>query len=395
MSHFSVIVATKEYPTDETLRRELQPFHEYECTGVDDEFVVDVDKTGEIRAEFEKSTASRLRDAGGQYHCPYDDRFYREPTAGELVDIGTLAGTGSNGEMSWTSRDWGDGRGYRTKIQFVPDGMVEVEVQRKQFQSLAEYVEGYYGIRPVPHGETPDTSDRDRHKYGYCMLDEAGVVVKVVDRTNPNSKWDYWRVGGRYCRKFVPKTMAAGRVEPLSWEWEYDERDHGIRPPDGVDSIRKGDMDVAAMKEMRVNDRLDYVKKALSQCGLADDQADAAFAQKRDSHTRWKELPEPRPRGAEYGRWLDDNGYDLAAVINRKCWDSPDIPDGMTVDGWVNDAPYLTGFAFLRERQWAERGEMGWWGAVHDENGDWDETLLKLVGDVPDDWYLTVVDCHI
>lgn len=395
MSHFSVIVATRDYPTDEVLGRELQPFHEFECTGVDDRYVRDIDQTAEVRAEYEKDTATRLRAADGSLHEPWDDQFYRDPTPEEKVTIGPIAGTGCGNGISWSSRDWGDGLGYRTKVRFVPDGMVEVEVPRKEFETFREYVEGYHYKKAVPFGEQPDTADSDKHKYGYCLLDEMGEVAKVVDRTNPDKQWDFWRVGGRYCRKFVPKPGCGGRSEPLSWEWES-HRSGGHQPPVGVDIIRVGDMDKAAMKAQRVAERQKFLDETLSACSLPASAADDLFAQKRTAHARWMELDEPRPRGREYGEWCAANGFPLAAVLQEKCWDSPDVPEGMTAAGWVAAAPYLTGFAFLREGRWAERGKMGWWGAVHDEKDGkgWEAEFQSLVDAVPDDWYLTVVDCH-
>ena len=50
MSHFAVLVITEQEPIDDVLSAALQPFHEYECTGIDDKYVVDVDVTDEVEA---------------------------------------------------------------------------------------------------------------------------------------------------------------------------------------------------------------------------------------------------------------------------------------------------------------------------------------------------------
>jgi hypothetical protein len=395
MSHFSVIVATREYPTEAVLRHELQPFHEFECTGVDDEFVRDIDETDRLRKDWETDTTRRLRDPQGGLHEPWDDRFFREPTAEESAKIGPIAGTGGNGELRWHSRDWGDGRGYRAKVQFVPGGWAEEEVTRKAVETFAEYVGGYHGKKLIPHDHPIDI--RGEHKYGYALLDERGEVVKVIDRTNPDKRWDWWVVGGRYCRKFTPKSGSSGHAEPLSWVWD---KRHGCDvpdPPDGVDIIRVGDMDKAAMKAKRAANRKQAVAKTLADCGVPVALADDLFAQKRAAHQKWVTLDEPRPRGKEYGEWCGANGFPFAAVLHEKCWGAPDIPEGKSVEQWADDAPYLTGFAFLRERKWAENGKMGWWGAVHDEKEakSWEQEFQSLVDAVPDDWHLSVVDCHI
>jgi hypothetical protein len=54
MSHFSVIVISEKKPDEDELHRILQPWHEFECDGVDDEYVVDVDVTDEMVADHAK-----------------------------------------------------------------------------------------------------------------------------------------------------------------------------------------------------------------------------------------------------------------------------------------------------------------------------------------------------
>lgn len=55
-------------------------------------------------------------------------------------------------------------------------------------------------------------------------------------------------------------------------------------------------------------------------------------------------------------------------------------------------------FAFLSaDGEWKERGRMGWFGMVADEQDpdEWDATLKQLVEDVADNDWLVVVDVHI
>lgn len=47
MSHFAVLVVTDSKPSAKDLARILLPWHEFECTGLDNKYVVDVDKTNE------------------------------------------------------------------------------------------------------------------------------------------------------------------------------------------------------------------------------------------------------------------------------------------------------------------------------------------------------------
>lgn len=52
MSHFPVIVVIPERPTQESLAAALQPYHEFECTGTDDQYVQTIDVTAERRKSY-------------------------------------------------------------------------------------------------------------------------------------------------------------------------------------------------------------------------------------------------------------------------------------------------------------------------------------------------------
>jgi len=177
MSHFSVIVVTAEKPTDEILAAVLQPFHEFECTGDDDEFVQDVDKTEEALAEFEKATVTRLRDPSGALH--------------EIFDLQGAY----KAEFAQPDRERGSGRKLR-----VPPGWEEVEVAAKDHETAAKWIADYHGWSVLTIGNAPS----ETHKYGRIEVDASGNVVRCIDRTNPNAKWDWWQVGGRYSGKFSP-----------------------------------------------------------------------------------------------------------------------------------------------------------------------------------------------
>lgn len=52
MSHFTVLVI------GENPEEQLAPFHEFECTGIDDQYIQDVDRTEEVISEFEEHKES-------------------------------------------------------------------------------------------------------------------------------------------------------------------------------------------------------------------------------------------------------------------------------------------------------------------------------------------------
>lgn len=204
MSHFAVLVI------GEDVEGQLAPYHEFECTGQNDEFVQDLNITEEARKEFEGDTTDRLRCPEGVLHYPYEDRFYRDPTPEEVKTIGPFAGSGGGGGIMWASKDWGDGLGYRTKVYERPAGFEAVGIPTRELKTFAEFVADYHGYSAVAFGATPDIEGP--HKYGYYRTDSDGAVVEVVNRTNPNAKWDWYVTGGRWTGFWILKHGASGEV---------------------------------------------------------------------------------------------------------------------------------------------------------------------------------------
>jgi hypothetical protein len=60
-------------------------------------------------------------------------------------------------------------------------------------------------------------------------------------------------------------------------------------------------------------------------------------------------------------------------------------------------AAACTTFAVLKDGNWYERGEMGWWGMVSDEKDrdEWNSKISELIDGLDDDTLITIVDCHI
>ena len=161
MSHFTVLVIGDD------VEKQLAPFHEFECTGEDDEYVQDIDITDEVLAKAEKHNNKK------------------EP--------------------------------------------------------LVDFIAGWYGCKPVPFGQHPDLSGE--HKYGYTLVDVEGQVTKVVNRTNPNRKWDWWVIGGRWSGMLKLKDGATGeRGQPGVMGTQ---RNAGSGY---CDSALKGDIDLEGMR---------------------------------------------------------------------------------------------------------------------------------------------------
>lgn len=173
---------------------------------------------------------------------------------------------------------------------------------------------------------------------------------------NPNAKWDWWVIGGRYGGRLKVKDGAHGRLEKAPG---YDtERAEFLRslPAGFVDQARYGDVDWDGMREKRLADR-----------------------------TRW---------WAEYEAKLAASttpaGRSFAAM-------EYDVEPGQTREQYIATGQDFSCFAVVKDGKWHEKGKMGWFAAVSDEKDKdvWRGELKALLSDLPPDALITVVDCHI
>lgn len=172
MSHFTVLVVGDDVETA------LAPFHEFECTGRDDQYVVEVDSIEEDRETYAEYKTKRIFSPDGVRHDPYDEMFLRDSTPTDDIKNGSLPGG---------------------KIRFIPEGWEERNVLVSEFMTFLEFLKYYHGTETASVGFSyAPGDDDDRFKYGWTEVNNAGEPVRQVRRTNLNRKWDWYEVGGRW-----------------------------------------------------------------------------------------------------------------------------------------------------------------------------------------------------
>lgn len=346
--------------TQEELDKAMAPFHEFGCTGLDNEYVQNIDQLPEARELYKKETTRRYKDSDGKLHDPYADEFYREPTPEESKAV-SMGGTGHCNGVSYTSKDWGDGRGYRAKVHFVPAGWSEVEVPQSDVRTFAEFIEYHYGRDVIEGKAAPDL--KEKHKYGWCRM-VNGEVTELIDRDNPDHKWDWYTEGGRWSDYFIPKNRNATTTKG-----------------------RKRDIDFARMRSEReavAAGEWDTVNKAI--------------APHLAGYKTWESVLKAHAEDYEAAR---KEYREQPAVVAFHKNDRDRIFD--SVDNYLMPRQQyitneglrrITSFAFLRDGKWAEKGRMGWWACVSEEKENWGAQFADLLGAVPEDHFLTIVDCH-
>ncbi len=278
MSHFTVMVIGKD------IEKQLQPFHEFECTGENDEFVQDVDVTEECR------------EHGLDWHGLEDKQIDDESKA-----------------------------------------------------------------------------DRDgEHKFGFAVVKD-GVLIKAVNRTNPNAKWDWYQTGGRWSGLLLKKD--------------------GTR----ADEALKSEIDISKMRDNAAEKAGDEYDRVLAVTGSLEGFKtwDKFLEEAKDENGKIGDLTAARdayhaqPQRValkENAESLKDLGWFIALdsfVVTR--------------EEFIQDARdcALSTFAVLKDGVWYEKGKMGWWASVSDEDVNWNSKFAELFDSLADDDHITIVDCHI
>lgn len=288
MSHFAILVIGNN------VDRQLAPYHEYECTGYNDQYVQDVDVTQEVLNSVKDDTPSALYAA--------------------LSDYG------------------------------LEKCVVEDESQVEKI------------------------GDDAPHMWGYAVV-KNGKLVKAVDRTNPNKKWDWYVIGGRWSNSLYLKTGASS------------------------DSAYKRDIDFDSMRDAAGQKAARFWDKA----------AAAKVAAGLETTTLWESWKTVRTRHEpDYDAARAEYGTQPVVVALRAVFDNPflDIDQYLVPrEQYIQQArdKATVRYAVVKDGQWFAMGDMGWWGMSDDKvsQEDWNRKVNEMLDALPDDTLITVVDCHI
>ncbi|WP_410735950.1 hypothetical protein [Citrobacter koseri] len=281
MSHFTVLVIGNNP------EKALAPYHEFECTGINDQYIQEVDISEEIRGDIE-------------------------------------------------------GQG-----------------------SIEEAVIYNLGDDSIVSDES-ELDLNDQHKFGYAVV-RNGELIKAVRRTNPNKKWDWYVLGGRWGGFFLHK--------------------NGMR----VNVLRKGELDIAGM----VSDKAILAKREYE-----------SFSSAISGHEfprTWSSVREElNSDGIEKAREV----YHAQPAIKALKDCGIDRVFGCTVEYFGNNEQdfvtrqansALSAYAIIHENTWIAKGEMGWFGMSDDDltQDEWNDKVSELIASLPDDTLLSLFDCHI
>jgi hypothetical protein len=323
-----------------TLDEMLAPFYE---NTKDRRFTEFVDDEDEYRKEYENEPIEKVRTPEGDLLWPWNERFRIRGTIG----IGSST--------------------HRT-----PDDCHEVKIPASViYGDFDTYVREYHECK----GRDPETG-----RYGH--------------RRNPNAKWDWWEVGGRWTG-FYP--LKPGVVADLG--------EPGVMTPPAaaghgdVVHVRDIDFDAVATTTSARLDRFwtewqkwldgkefpafEGPRDLAMRMGLVRVEERTVAANVDEVTLPWSRLTHLR----------DDDGRkdwtDVAKVVSREAF----------VERYRPCFNPIATYAALDDDGWHAPGQMGWFGMSNDEPEDFVAFKTSFVERVikaaaPDD-LLVVVDCHI
>lgn len=176
----------------------------------------------------------------------------------------------------------------------------------------------------------------DRY-HGYIKADNEELWGRW---TNPNSKWDWYSIGGRWTGSLkikknpkYPDDIYVGKPGLMT-----------IPAKDNyADSIRLCDIDFEGQKK-------DTIEK------LEND---------------WKEI--------------EQGNIDFMYGVDKN----------ETKESYIQKYSNFYTHAVIKDGKWYEKGEMGWFGITTNEDENWEEEFDKLIKSLPENTLLTIIDCHI
>lgn len=251
------------------------------------------------------------------------------------------------------------------------------------YDATDEVVEHYSKLSDEERKEYPDLLAYAKDYWGYTNRAKEGEEPKFGHFENVNAKWDWWSIGGRWSGFLKTKgEPALGSTGLMGM--------HYSREDGSTDFAQVCDIDWDAMMDeagREAAERYDLVRPVMDAS-----EPYVAFDVFRDQHENidaarkayWDQPVIEAVRANEEARVAAGWGMDLASFLVSR-------------DEYVERArrSAIVPFAILDDEGWHERGEMGWWAIVNNEDENWEEVASERLLNLNPYHYVTVVDCHI
>lgn len=330
MSHFAVTVISEHADDVEGL---LAPYQEYNGGDMSPEYLVwddsGHDKYVEEYNDPTNTTEVRRNIKDGSLKSKYDDQF-RDPNS-----------FGISSSTKW----------------LCPPGYEADEVPlNKLYPTFEQFMKEWHG-----YGEREKRNGR----YGHLH--------------NPNSRWDWWEIGGRYSGLFQVKQGREAQTLVSCASIQT------------ADQLYLGAIDWDAMRnqaEQKAHAEFDRLESAIVGVEIGDS---------------WTEIRNRYPDDIDKARSVYRAQPIVQAARQIGDWGCP-IDKYFLKDGgrqaYVNHEVESIGVTFAMitpDGDWHEKGKAGWFGTSTGDmdTNQWNKRYHQLLSDCRDTDVVTLVDCHI
>lgn len=384
MSHFAVMVI------GENIESQLIPFCEHEEYG--DEHFTFKDCTDEVMDDWENKTESDW----------YPEEYIRV----EKMDVIERLRAGE--EVSVMAPSYPEIKlDNRYRVTFARNGKSEdvyvvttaITTNVRQNAPFSDHI-----IKCKMIESPKKISVKDRYDSIEAFAKDWHGYKKEGDKYgyyhNENAKWDWYQMGGRWTGFLKGKDGVEGDVG-----------ESGLMTPEAsagyYDSLKKKDIDVEFMRQTareEAEEEFDCFMETFEGIEIPswteirerhgnniDDARDEFNATKFKEHMnnlRCHENELHRNKQEPENKYLSswDWAGDLHAYFS-------DFDRDAFIQNRVESS--IITFALLKDGKWYERGNMGWWASVSNENDDWNSEFYKMFNELDDEELITIVDCHI
>jgi hypothetical protein len=222
------------------------------------------------------------------------------------------------------------------------------------------------------------------------LVSEDGLRGYTMSTYNPESKWDYWSIGGRWGGYFRYQDGRRGAVLLPQHGYDSPEDVH----PRSCDGGRKRDLDLDSVRAEAAGKARERYRKylgvvagtpeALPWSSFTDNISEGNGYTIERAREEYGSQPRVQAlRNDEEFRWMDAEDFAM--------------PEERYVE--TERARAVPGYAIVTaDGRWMAPGKMGWFGMSSDGEGDrigyWEAANAYIEG-LDDDVYLIALDCHI
>jgi hypothetical protein len=268
---------------------------------------------------------------------------------------------------------------------FQENNMGNCPEEYLEFNDMTESLKGDWAE------EDEETKEKCKNDFDYYAADYQGY--KKNDEglygywENPNAKWDWYVLGGRWSGFFKMKPGTKG-VEGKAGLFSEP------APQGTADAALKKDIDFGTMMEEASKeagekwDSINEITKGLDPIQSWEHVRENMF---HGDIEKARSFYHGQPAIKAVNEWSSKNGYSLFGMNleDFQC----------TREEYCLNAARgsFTPFAIIKDGKWHEKGEMGWFGVTSNEKNkdQWTAQVARMIDELPEETMIWNFDCHI